>query len=150
MTASRYLHGPLMPPGGLAFVHQEHTDEPNLTVAENIELGLGYPKLEGTFVRRRALRRKSAAVLERLGARINPRSKLGTLSIAERRLVVIARGLATNARLLVLVEPTASLTEDEIRHLHDVVRLLRDEGVAVHVTPGSGGLRRHRRHRSGA
>ena len=116
---------------GLAFVHQELTDVPNLTVAENIELGLGYPKLAGAFVKRRALRRKSAAVLERLGARIDPKSKLGTLSIAERRLVVIARGLATNARLLVLDEPTASLTDEEIHHLHDVVRLLRDEGVAV-------------------
>ena len=82
-------------------------------------------------MKRRALRRKSAAVLERLGARIDPKSKLGTLSIAERRLVVIARGLATNARLLVLDEPTASLTDEEIHHLHDVVRLLRDEGVAV-------------------
>ena len=44
---------------------------------------------------------------------------------------MIARGLATNARLLVLDEPTASLTEEEIGHLHDVVRGLRDEGVAI-------------------
>ena len=125
------LHGPMdATRRGLAFVHQELADVPNLTVAENIELGLGYPKVAG-IVRRRALRQKAAAVLERLGAEINPKSKLGSLSIAERRLVVIARGLATNARLLVLDEPTASLTEEEIRHLHDVVRLLRDEGVAI-------------------
>ena len=127
-----HLHGPIdATRRGLAFVHQELADVPNLTVAENIELGLGYPKFAGTFMKRRALRLKAAAVLDRLGARIDPKSKLGALSIAERRLVVIARGLATNARLLVLDEPTASLTEDEIRHLHDVVRLLRDEGVAV-------------------
>ena len=127
-----HLSGPLdATRRGLAFVHQELTDVPNLTVAENIELGLGYPKVAGTFVKRRALRRKSAAVLERLGARIDPKSKLASLSIAERRLVVIARGLATNARLLVLDEPTASLTDEEITHLHDVLRLLRDEGVAI-------------------
>ena len=126
------LHGPLdATRRGFAFVHQELTDVPNLTVAENIELGLGYPKVAGTFVRRRALRRKSAAVLERLGASIDPNRKLGTLSIADRRMVVIARGLATNARLLVLDEPTASLTEEEIGHLHDVLRKLRDDGVAV-------------------
>jgi ABC-type sugar transport system ATPase subunit len=126
------LHGPHdATKRGLAFVHQELTDVPNLTVAENIELGLGYPKLAGTFVKRRALRRKSAAVLEQLGAHIDPRRRLGTLSIAERRLVVIARGLATNARLLVLDEPTASLTDEEIGHLHDVIRMLRDQGVAV-------------------
>ena len=116
---------------GLAFVHQELTDVPNLTVAENIELGLGYPKAAGTFVKRRELRRKAVEVLERLGAPLDPRARLASLSIAERRLVVIARGLAQSARLLVLDEPTASLTEDEIRHLHGVVRMLRDDGVAV-------------------
>ena len=127
-----HLHGPIdATRRGFAFVHQELTDVPNLTVAENIELGLGYPKFAGTFMRRRALRQKAAAVLDRLGARIDPKSKLGTLSIAERRLVVIARGLATNARLLVLDEPTASLTDEEIGHLHQVVRLLRDQGVAI-------------------
>jgi ABC-type sugar transport system ATPase subunit len=126
------LHGPLdASRRGLAVVHQELTDVPNLTVAENIELGLGYPRYVRTFVNRRALRRKAADVLDRLGARIDPKSQLASLSIAERRLVVIARGLATNARLLVLDEPTASLTDEEINHLHEVVRLLRDHGVAV-------------------
>jgi ABC-type sugar transport system ATPase subunit len=116
---------------GFAFVHQELTDVPNLSVAENIELGLGYPKVAGAFVDRRALRKKAAEALERLGAPIDPASSVGGLSIAERRLVVIARGLAQNARLLVLDEPTASLTEDEIAHLHDVLRGLRDAGVAI-------------------
>jgi ABC-type sugar transport system ATPase subunit len=126
------LHGPLDATRlGLAFVHQQLADVPNMTVAENIELGLGYPKFAHMFVKRRELRRSAAAVLERLGAPIDPRARLASLAIAERRLVVIARGLATKARLLVLDEPTASLTEDEIRHLHNVVRLLRDEGVAV-------------------
>jgi ABC-type sugar transport system ATPase subunit len=126
------LHGPHdATKFGLAFVHQELADVPNLTVAENIELGLGYPKVAGAFVRRRRLREKAVEVLERLGAPIDPRARLSSLSIAERRLVVIARGLAQQARLLVLDEPTASLTQEEIRHLHGVVRLLRDDGVAV-------------------
>ena len=126
------LHGPHdATRRGFAFVHQELTDVPNLTVAENIELGLGYPKAAGTFVKRRALRRKAVEVLNRLGAPIDPKAKLASLSIAQRRLVVIARGLAQQARLLVLDEPTASLTEEEIRHLHGVIRVLRDHGVAV-------------------
>jgi ABC-type sugar transport system ATPase subunit len=126
------LHGPAdATRRGLAFVHQELTDVPNLSVAENIELGLGYPKLGGAFVDRRALRQKATEVLERLGARVSPRARLQSLPIAQRRLVMIARGLATNARLLVLDEPTASLADEEIRHLHDVVRALRDHGVAV-------------------
>jgi len=116
---------------GLGFIHQELTDVPTMTVAENIELGLGYPKRARVFLDRGALRRRAAEALEPLGAQIDPKAKLGSLSIAQRRLVVIARGLASNARLLVLDEPTASLSEGEINHLHDVVRLLRDRGVAV-------------------
>ncbi len=116
---------------GLGFIHQELTDVPSMTVAENIELGLGYPKRLGMLLNRGALRRKAAQALEPLGAKIDPGAKLGSLSIAQRRLVVIARGLASNARLLVLDEPTASLSAEEIGHLHDVVRLLRDRGVAV-------------------
>jgi ABC-type sugar transport system ATPase subunit len=116
---------------GLGFIHQELTDVPSMTVAENIELGLGYPKRGRFFLDRRALARKAAHALEPLGVKIDPRAKLGSLSIAQRRLVVIARGLASDARLLVLDEPTASLSEEEINHLHDVVRLLRDRGVAV-------------------
>ena len=116
---------------GLAFVHQELTDVPNLSVAENIELGLGYPRRAGVLVNQRALRRKTREVLERLEVDIDPRRPAGTLSLAERRLVMIARGLAAEARLLVLDEPSASLTEDEINHLHAVVRSLRDSGVAI-------------------
>ncbi len=126
------LHGPLdATRRGLAFVHQELADVPNMTVAENIELGLGYPKHAGLVVDRAALSRKAAEALRRLGTPLDPRAQLSRLSTVERRLVMIARGLATNARLLVLDEPSASLTEHEIRRLHDVVRALRDEGVAV-------------------
>ena len=82
-------------------------------------------------MKRRELRRKSAAVLERLGARIDPKRTLGTLSIAQRRLVADRTRPRHDARLLVLDEPTASLTDEEIQHLHDVVRRLRDDGVAV-------------------
>ena len=126
------LHGPHdATKFGLSFVHQELADVPNLTVAENIELGLGYPKVGGMLVNKRALRSKAQEVLSRLDARIDASAPLGSLSIAQRRLVMIARGLAVNARLLVLDEPTASLTDDEINHLHAVVRVLRDRGVAV-------------------
>ena len=115
---------------GFAFVHQELADVPNLTVAENVQLGLGYPKRLG-FVRQRELRRRTRVILDRLGAALDPATPLGALSIAQRRLVMIAHGLAADARVLVLDEPTASLTDEEIGHLHDVLRTLRDEGVAV-------------------
>ncbi|HST38873.1 MAG TPA: sugar ABC transporter ATP-binding protein [Conexibacter sp.] len=115
---------------GFAFVHQELADVPNLTVAENVGLGLGYPT-RGGLVRRRELRAQARAVLARLEAEIDPATPLAQLSIAQRRLVMIAHGLAADARLFVLDEPTASLTDDEIAHLHRVLRTLRDDGVAI-------------------
>lgn len=116
---------------GFAFVHQELADVPNLTVAENVGLGLGYPTYPGGLVKRRALRRWAKEVLDRLEADIDPGASLASLSVAERRLVTIARGLAADARLFILDEPTASLTDDEIAHLHKVLRSLRDDGVAI-------------------
>jgi ABC-type sugar transport system ATPase subunit len=115
---------------GFAFVHQDLTDIPNLTVAENVMLGLGYPKVAG-FVRRGALRRRAAAALDRLEADIDPRAQVKDLSVAQRRLVTIARGLAADARLFVLDEPTTSLTDSEIEHLHKVLRRLRGDGVGI-------------------
>jgi ABC-type sugar transport system ATPase subunit len=115
---------------GLSFVHQELTDAPSLTVAENVFLGLGYPKRLGV-VSRRALERRAAAILARLGAEIDPRAKVGELGVVDRRLVMIARGLATEARLIVLDEPTAALTDEEIRRLHQIIRTVRAEGIAI-------------------
>ena len=115
---------------GFAFVHQELADFPNLSVAENVMLGRGFPTRAG-LVSRTALRRRAKQVLDRLEADINPARPLSSLSVAERRLVMIGHGLAADARLLVLDEPTASLTETEIEHLHRVLVSLRDHGVAI-------------------
>ncbi len=117
---------------GLSFVHQELADVPNLTVAENVELGLGYPKRLGFLMDRRRLRAKVAGVLERLGAGdIDPKTPVASLSVAQQRLVMIARGMAADARLLVLDEPSASLSAEEIEQLHRTVRGLAESGVAV-------------------
>jgi rhamnose transport system ATP-binding protein len=116
---------------GIAVVHQELADVPNLSVAENVELGLGYPTKAGIFVDRKGLRRKTRDTLEMLGARLDPDALVSSLSIAQRRLVMLARGLAANARLLILDEPTASLTDAEIDHLHGIVRLLQQRDVSI-------------------
>lgn len=116
---------------GFAFAHQELMDVPNLTVAENVLLGLGYPTVAGSLVRTRAMRKKAAAALDRLEADIDPAAPLASLGVAERRLVVIAHGLAADARMIVLDEPTASLTDSEIEHLDKVLKSLRGDGVAI-------------------
>ena len=116
---------------GLAFVHQDLQDVGDLSVAENVMLGLGYPRRLGCLVDWAELRRRAAEPLARLEADIEPRQPVGDLSVAQQRLVVIARGLAQDARLLVLDEPSASLTDEEIEHLFTVVRRLRDDGITV-------------------
>jgi ABC-type sugar transport system ATPase subunit len=115
----------------LGFVHQELTDAPDLTVAENVSLGQGFPKRAGVFVDWPRLRSFAAEVLGRLNADIDPRATVRELSVADQRLVMIAHALAKEVRLLVLDEPTGALTEPEIDRLMEVVRTLSDHGVAI-------------------
>jgi ABC-type sugar transport system ATPase subunit len=116
---------------GLGFVHQELTDAPDLTVAENVSLGQGFPKRAGLFVDWGRLRSFAAEVLARLNADIDPRAIVRDLSVADQRLVMIAHALAHDVRLLVLDEPSGALTEPEIERLMEVVRTLSKQGVAV-------------------
>jgi ABC-type sugar transport system ATPase subunit len=116
---------------GLSFVHQELTDVPNLSVAENVLLGLRYPHRGPILDRRRMIERAREVLTTGLQVDIDPRAEEGGLSVAQRRLVMIARGLATQARVLTLDEPSASLTDQEIRHLHEVVRRVVSQGTAV-------------------
>ena len=116
---------------GLAFVHQDLQDVGDLSVAENVMLGLGYPRKMGLLVDWAELYRLAAEPIARLEADIDPREPVGELSVAKQRLVMIARGLAQQAQLLVLDEPSASLTDEETDHLFAAVRRLRDDGMAV-------------------
>ena len=117
---------------GIAVIHQELNDVPHLSVAENIGLGYHYPKRFGALVDWTQLRRRATEVLNRLGeVAIPPHVPVGSLSVAHQRMVMIARALYADARVIVLDEPTGSLSEEEIRHLHEVVRSLTRQGVGV-------------------
>ncbi|MBS1880324.1 MAG: sugar ABC transporter ATP-binding protein [Actinobacteria bacterium] len=116
---------------GLAFVHQELSSFPGLTVAENVALGTRYPRSVGPLVDRRGLRRRVAAVLGELESTIDPAAHIEDLTAVEQRVVMIARALYHEARLLVLDEPSVSLTLEEVGHLHKIVRGLRAQGKSV-------------------
>src|SRR5690606_28810119 len=103
---------------------------PNMTVAENLFLGqeprnaLG--RIDGALMHRR-----SAELLKRLGARISPQQRAATLSLSERQLVEIGKALAGQPRVLVLDEPTASLTDEHVALLLQTVERLRAEGLGI-------------------
>jgi simple sugar transport system ATP-binding protein len=128
------VQGPLSPraasEAGIKVIFQDFSLFPNLTVAENIafsaELGEG-----ARLVRRGRIRDVARATLERIGVDIPLDARVETLSVAHKQLVAIARALATEARLIIMDEPTTALTEREVRGLLAIIRRLKADGVAV-------------------
>lgn len=114
---------------GIAVIYQELSLAPNLTVAENIYLGCESSK--SGFLDRRGMTRRSAPILERLGVDFQATSRVANLSLGQRQEVEIARALARNAKLVVMDEPTTSLTQRETEKLFKVIKELRSEGIAI-------------------
>ncbi|MBX3732143.1 MAG: sugar ABC transporter ATP-binding protein [Verrucomicrobiae bacterium] len=115
---------------GIACVYQQPALFPGLTVAENLALRLE----SGSAFRRiswSARRARAAGLLGKVGARIAPESLVETLSMPAQQLVEIACALGTGARVLLLDEPTASLTRDDQARLHTLLRRLRDQGTGI-------------------
>src|SRR5205085_7095750 len=103
---------------------------PDLSVAENIALALEKP---GVFRRVRWNRRHAIAakLLTRVGAAIHPETEVRSLSMPEQQLVEIAKALGAGAKILIMDEPTASLTRKEVELLFAVIRDLRAQGVGI-------------------
>jgi rhamnose transport system ATP-binding protein len=115
---------------GIAAIYQQPALFPELTVAENLAIGVE-PSGPLTRVNWRARRARAAELLTRVGARIDPDVEAGALSLPQQQLVEIARALGTDARILILDEPTASLSEDDAQNLFRVIRELRARGVGL-------------------
>ena len=115
---------------GIAIIYQELSLAPNLTVAENIYLG-NEPKQFGVLADRATMRRETAKVLERLGAEFGPDTVVNTLSIAEQQQVEIARALHQRSHILIMDEPTTALSTRETDRLFELIKRLRDEGIAI-------------------
>jgi ribose transport system ATP-binding protein len=117
---------------GISFLPQEISVLPDMTVAENICIGILPAIGRGSFTNRPAMQAKAVAILAELGfARIGPDAPVSTLSVAEQRVVEIARALAGNARILVMDEPTAALSEQDSQLIFTVLRQLRAKGTSV-------------------
>ncbi|HXW04860.1 MAG TPA: sugar ABC transporter ATP-binding protein [Vicinamibacterales bacterium] len=115
---------------GIAAIYQQPALFPDLSVAENIAFALeaGHALRP---IRWDGRRRFAAALLERVGVSLDPDRPVGTLTMPEQQVVEIARAIGADARVVIMDEPTASLTEREVDSLFAVVRSLRAQGVAV-------------------
>jgi simple sugar transport system ATP-binding protein len=114
---------------GISTVYQEVNLCTNLTVAENMLLGREPRRFGG--IHTREMNRRAATTLARLGLDIDPASQLGEHPIAIQQLVAIARAVDVECKVLILDEPTSSLDADEVAKLFEVIRTLRDQGVAI-------------------
>ncbi|WP_370963181.1 sugar ABC transporter ATP-binding protein [Amycolatopsis sp. cg9] len=115
---------------GIAVIYQEPTLFPDLSVAENIVMGR-HPRAGLGRIDRAAIRAEAERLFARLGVRIDPARPARGLSIADQQIVEIAKALSADARVLVMDEPTAALTQIEVERLFAVARTLRQEGAAI-------------------
>jgi len=115
---------------GIAAIYQELSLFPDLDVAENIFVGR-QPLAAGGRIDWRKLYADAGNLLESLGVRLDLKQKARSLSIAQQQMVEIARAFSINARILIMDEPTSSLTLNEVADLFRLVRRLREEGTAI-------------------
>ncbi len=116
---------------GIAAIYQHVTCYPDLSVTENIFIG--HEKIN-RFSRRidwKSLHDRAGELLHRLDADFDPRTRMGTLSVAQQQIVEIAKALSTNARIIIMDEPTAPLTNRESEDLYRITESLRDKGVSI-------------------
>ncbi|HTG41612.1 MAG TPA: sugar ABC transporter ATP-binding protein [Methylomirabilota bacterium] len=125
------IHGPAQSRAlGIAVVHQEPRLFPDLTVAENVFIGHAPSGRLGT-IDWGGTRRAAQALFRQLDVQFDVDAPVRGLSMADQQLIEIAKSLSVDARVLILDEPTASLSAHEVERLFTIVRRLRDRGVAV-------------------
>ncbi|MEM1073344.1 MAG: sugar ABC transporter ATP-binding protein [Pseudomonadota bacterium] len=115
---------------GIAVVHQEFSVLGALSIAENIYLG-AEPRTRLGLIDRKALVKNAQALLDDLGITLNPNDLVETLSVADKQMVEIAKALRSEAKVLILDEPTAVLSQNETRHLFRIINDLRERGMGL-------------------
>jgi len=118
---------------GIAMIHQELHPEPYLSVMENVWLGrlpvIGYGPI--SVVNYKKMYTDTKLLFERLGLTIDPKAIVKTLSVSQTQTIEIAKAVSLNAKVIIMDEPTSSLTETEVEHLFNIIIELRSRGVAI-------------------
>ena len=116
---------------GIAVIFQEFSLVPYLDIAQNIFLGREFPgRIPGTIDRAR-LHTEARRILDLLGMDTDTHTKVHRLGVAQQQMVEIAKALSQNPRVLVMDEPTAAISDREIERLFDIIRKLRQDGIAI-------------------
>jgi ribose transport system ATP-binding protein len=116
---------------GIGIIHQELQLMNHLTVAQNIFIGREPTRAYGLLLDEDKLNRQAEAVLKHMSLRIEPRTSVGSLTVAKQQMVEIAKNLSYNTRVLIMDEPTAALNAVEIEELFKVIRELKARGVGI-------------------
>ena len=129
-TATRFPTSQDAGKAGVTAIHQETVLFDELSVAENIYLGHA-PRGRFGLIDTATMIDKAREILDGIGANIDPRTRLKDLGIANKHLVAIARALSIDARVVIMDEPTAALSQKEIEELYDLVEELKSQGKAI-------------------
>jgi ribose transport system ATP-binding protein len=116
---------------GINMIHQELNLMNHLTVAQNIFIGREPRKFGGLFLNEAQINRQTQELFDMMHLRLDPRARVAELSVAQQQMVEIAKALSFDARVLIMDEPTAALTNAEIEELFRIITQLRDQGVGI-------------------
>jgi ABC-type sugar transport system ATPase subunit len=116
---------------GIRVIYQELNTLDNLTVTENIFIGEQLVKKPFRTVDWKAMTKSAVMLLDSLNVRLNPNTIMGDLTVSEKQIVEIAKAISREAKILVMDEPTAALSEEETQALFKIIRTLKQKGVAI-------------------
>ncbi|EIT1261629.1 TPA: sugar ABC transporter ATP-binding protein [Escherichia coli] len=116
---------------GITIIHQEFNLFPELTVEENIFIGREFCKKNRWRLDEKQQRQATIEILQKLNLAIKPDTLVADLTVAQQQMIEIAKAISVNARILIMDEPTAALTETEIESLFRVTRLLKEQGTGI-------------------
>lgn len=116
---------------GIVIIHQEFNLFPDLSVAENVFIGREFCKHYRWQLDKKTQNQVTQKILDTLHLNISPEAKVSDLTVAQQQMVEIARAISMNAKILIMDEPTAALTESEIDSLFTATRLLKQQGTGI-------------------
>lgn len=116
---------------GIAAIYQHVTCFPDLSVTENIFMGHEKVSKRTKRIRWNEMHEEAKQLLQELGSNLDPRTKMGALSVAQQQIVEIAKALSMRARIIIMDEPTAALTARESEELYRIAEKLRDDGASI-------------------